>query len=96
MKCLCILQVPADRSGIHIFKVDPLLPAANVLQVGREQGKQPHPPPALLPSAPLPSLFSPDICSWSRPAVALMTEAVRAEAGHARQVASHKISPFGR
>ena len=27
-------QVPADRSGIHIFKVDPLLPAANVLQVG--------------------------------------------------------------
>ncbi|KAK9868621.1 hypothetical protein WJX84_008840, partial [Apatococcus fuscideae] len=28
------LQVPADRSGIHIFKVDPLLPAANVLQEG--------------------------------------------------------------
>ena len=27
-------QVPLDRSGIHIFKVDPLLPAANVLQVG--------------------------------------------------------------
>ena len=29
----CTVQVPFDRSGIHIFKVDPLLPAADVLQV---------------------------------------------------------------